>query len=293
MTPVSCSIPCPSTSRACGILPPFVTVNVTVPAAIVPAESSAFHSVSVALTAAGFSGRCARRLSKSLATFRTGTSCAYDILVFLQRECDSSFLAARDSTRRASIPAGINSSAVRSSPVGLTRHREDLLESSALARFEAVVLPHLDAAYTLARYLMRNAQDAEDVVQDACLRALKYFEGFRGEEATSARAWLLTIVRNTAHSWRKRHRPDALAVEFDETEHSDAVVHDPEAKETLGRALDRLAPEFREVIVLRELQGLSYKEISDVTGVPVGTVMSRLSRGRARLQEALREEEVR
>jgi len=167
------------------------------------------------------------------------------------------------------------------------------LEARALARFEAVVLPHLDAAYTLARYLTRNAQDAEDIVQDACLRALKYFEGFRGEEATSARAGLLTIVRNTAHSWRKRHRPDALAVEFDEMEHSDAVVHDPEAKETLGRALDRLAPEFREVVVLREIQGLSYKEISDVTGVPVGTVMSRLSRARARLQEALRAEEVR
>ena len=168
------------------------------------------------------------------------------------------------------------------------------MESSALARFEAVVLPHLDAAYTLARYLMRNPQDAEDVVQDACLRALKYFEGFRGEEGISARAWLLTIVRNTANTMHKRHRPDALTTEFDENQHSDEVADDqPEAKETLGRALERLAPEFREVIVLRELQGLSYKEISDVAGVPVGTVMSRLSRARARLQQALREEEVR
>ena len=168
-----------------------------------------------------------------------------------------------------------------------------MLESNELARFEAAVLPHLDAAYTLARYLVRNAHDAEDIVQDACLRALKYFEGYRGEEGTSARAWLLTIVRNTAHSWHKRHRPDALTTEFDETEHGDAVVDDRgDAKETLARALERLAPEFREVIVLRELQGLSYKEISDVAGVPVGTVMSRLSRARARLQEALREEEV-
>ena len=168
------------------------------------------------------------------------------------------------------------------------------MESSALARFDAVVLPHLDAAYTLARYLTRNAHDAEDVVQDACLRALKYFDGFRGEAGTSARAWLLTIVRNTAHSWHKQHRTDGLAVEFDEREHSPAVMNiQPEASETLGRALDRLAPEFREVIVLRELQGLSYKEIGDVTGVPVGTVMSRLSRARARLQAALREEEVR
>jgi RNA polymerase sigma-70 factor (ECF subfamily) len=173
------------------------------------------------------------------------------------------------------------------------------LDSSGLTRFEAVVLPHLDAAYTLARYLTRNAHDAEDVVQDACLRALKYFAGFRGEEGTSARAWLLAIVRHTAYTRRRRHRAEALATEFDEMQHSDAVADDhPEgellrsaAKETLARALDRLAPEFREVIVLRELEGLSYKEISDVAGVPVGTVMSRLSRARTRLQRALREEE--
>ena len=173
------------------------------------------------------------------------------------------------------------------------------MESHELARFEAVVLPHLDAAYTLARYLTRNEHDAEDVVQDACLRALKYFDGFRGEEATSARAWLLAIVRNTAFSSRRRERPDAVVLQFDEAQHSDAVADEhPEAevlrsaaKESLGRALDRLAPEFREVIVLRELEGLSYKEISDVAGVPVGTVMSRLSRARNRLQQALREEE--
>jgi RNA polymerase sigma-70 factor (ECF subfamily) len=163
------------------------------------------------------------------------------------------------------------------------------------------VLPHLDAAYTLARYLTRNASEAEDVVQDACLRALKYFDGFRGDQGAGARAWLLAIVRNTAYSARRRQRADALTTEFDETQHSDAVAEDhPEgvllqqaAKETLRRALDRLAPEFREVIVLRELQGLSYKEISDVVGVPVGTVMSRLSRARTRLQQALRGEEDR
>jgi RNA polymerase sigma-70 factor, ECF subfamily len=173
------------------------------------------------------------------------------------------------------------------------------LDSSGLTRFEAVVLPHLDAAYTLARYLTRNEHDAEDVVQDACLRALKYFDGFRGEEGTSARAWLLAIVRHAAYTRRRRHRTEALATEFDEMQHSDAVADDhPEgellrsaAKETLARALDRLAPEFREVIVLRELEGLSYKEISEVAGVPAGTVMSRLSRARTRLQEALREEE--
>jgi RNA polymerase sigma-70 factor (ECF subfamily) len=173
------------------------------------------------------------------------------------------------------------------------------LESSELARFEAAVLPHLDAAYTLARYLTRNAHDAEDIVQDACLRALKYFDSFRGEGESSARAWLLTIVRNTAYSRKGRRRVEAATTEFDEAQHSSAVAEEhPEgallqedAKETLGRALEQLAPEFREVIVLRELEGLSYKEISEVAGVPVGTVMSRLSRARTRLQEALRNEE--
>ena len=162
-------------------------------------------------------------------------------------------------------------------------------------RFEAMVLPHLDAAYTLARYLTRNDHDAQDVVQDAYLRALKYFSGFRGAETGEARAWLLAIVRNTAYTWQRRHRPDALATEFDEELHSDAVAeHHPAAalerdtaRESLHQALERLGPEFREVIVLRELDGLSYKEISDVTGVPAGTVMSRLSRARRRLQEAL------
>ena len=165
-----------------------------------------------------------------------------------------------------------------------------------MTRFEAAVLPHLDAAYTLARYLTRNTHDAEDVVQDACVRALKYFDRFRGEEETSARAWLLTIVRNTAYSWRRRHRADALATEFDETDHSHAVAEDhPEnvllrsaARETLGRALDRLPPEFREVIVLRELEGLSYKEIGDVAGVPVGSDVAALARPQAAPRGAVR-----
>jgi RNA polymerase sigma-70 factor, ECF subfamily len=175
------------------------------------------------------------------------------------------------------------------------------LESRELERFEAVVLPHLDAAYTLARYLMRNAHDAEDIVQDACLRAIRHFESFSGEGETSARAWLLAIVRNAAYSARRRHRAEDAATEFDETFHSDTVADEhPEAallrnavKESLAEALDKLVPEYREVIVLRELQGLSYKEMSDVTGVPVGTVMSRLSRARTRLRQALRDREGR
>ena len=173
------------------------------------------------------------------------------------------------------------------------------VEAHELARFEALMLPHLDAAHMLARYWTRNPQDAEDIVQEAYLRALRYFHGYRGEGDSSARAWLLTIVRNTAYTSSRQRRVDALSTEFDDTEHSHAAIDDngvggdegAGAKETVARALDRLPAEFREVIVLRELQGLSYKEISEVAGVPVGTVMSRLSRARARLQKALRDVE--
>ena len=176
------------------------------------------------------------------------------------------------------------------------------MESRELERFEAAVLPHLDAAYTLARYLTRNAHDAEDVVQEACLRAIRHFDKFSGgggaDQESTARAWLLAIVRNTAYSSR-RQLGGRETTEFDERTHSDAVAEEhPEAallrsdaRDTLARALDHLAPEFREVIVLRELEGLSYKEISDVAGVPVGTVMSRLSRARTRLQQVLRDED--
>jgi RNA polymerase sigma factor (sigma-70 family) len=169
------------------------------------------------------------------------------------------------------------------------------LEPIELERFEAAVLPHLSAAYTLARYLTRNDADADDVVQEAFLRALKYFGGFRGEGASQSRAWLLAIVRNTAHTWQRRHRADASTAEFDESVHSEAIADEhPESvlsrsdsRETLAHALDHLPPDFREVIVLREIEGLSYKEISEVVDVPVGTVMSRLSRARKRLQQAL------
>jgi RNA polymerase sigma-70 factor (ECF subfamily) len=158
-------------------------------------------------------------------------------------------------------------------------------------RFEAIILPHLDAAYTLARYLTRDPHDAEDAVQDACLRALRYFDTFRGGDG---RAWLLAIVRNRCYSLRRKRRDD-LAVEFDDELHSeagdvapaDAAALRAAARESLEEALRRLPEEFREVIVLRELRGLSYKEISEVAGVPIGTVMSRLSRARQRLQHAL------
>lgn len=168
------------------------------------------------------------------------------------------------------------------------------MESTELASFEAAVLPHLDAAYTLARYLMRDPHDAEDAVQDAVLRALRYFDTFRGGDA---RAWLLAIVRNRCHSLRydRRNVRDRAAVVFDEALHSDETDAEPAdaatlraaSRESLEEALRRLPEEFREVIVLRELQELSYREISDVIGVPIGTVMSRLSRARQRLQHAL------
>ena len=154
--------------------------------------------------------------------------------------------------------------------------------------FDAIVLPNLDAAYTLARYLAGNDADAQDIVQDASLRALRHVAGFRGTTESDARAWFLAIVRNATYTWRRRQRGGGGSdTEFDEELHSAGVMHDPGVAVDLRAALDALPVEFREVIVLRELQGLSYKEISDVTGVPVGTVMSRLSRARKRLQEAL------
>ena len=159
------------------------------------------------------------------------------------------------------------------------------------SRFEEVVLPHLDAAYNLERWLVRNTTDAEDLVQDACLRALKGFTGFRGGDS---RGWLLAIVRNTCYTWLNKNRR-LEPVEFDEKVHTEEVpVAEPErvwarnaAHETLEKTLQELPAEFREVIILRELEDLSYKEISEIAGVPVGTVMSRLARARARLQLCL------
>jgi RNA polymerase sigma-70 factor, ECF subfamily len=155
-------------------------------------------------------------------------------------------------------------------------------------RFEEVVLPHLDAAFNYARWLTKNEADAEDVVQDAYLRALRFFTSLR---ADNARAWLLTIVR---HTWYGRIAPRSGGYQtdgLDETSQEPAAeTLDPEALlmqrqtiEDVRAALEQLPAEFREAVVLRELEGLSYKEIAAVTGVPIGTVMSRLSRGRDRL----------
>ena len=165
-------------------------------------------------------------------------------------------------------------------------------EFDRLARFEQAVLPHLPAAYNLARWLTRNDHDAEDVVQEAYLRAYRSFDRFRG---TDGRPWLLAVVRNTCYTWLKQNRAHELATPFDEALHSpEAGPSEAERRllqqasaELLREALGELPAEFREVLVLRELEGLSYKEIAAVADIPLGTVMSRLTRARARLQQRL------
>ena len=164
-----------------------------------------------------------------------------------------------------------------------------LTESPRLSEFERKVLPHLDAAYNLARFLMRNEQDAEDVVQEAALRAFRFFDNFRGE---NSRAWFLRIVRNTSFTVLKKNRPDEMNIAFDEELHGgqtppmDAGVALDRAqdRQTVRAAIEQLPPEFREAITLRELEEASYKEIADIAGVPIGTVMSRLARARRQLQ---------
>jgi RNA polymerase sigma factor (sigma-70 family) len=161
-----------------------------------------------------------------------------------------------------------------------------------MPNFEQVVLRHLDAAYNLARWLTRNPQDAEDVVQEAYLRALRFFGGFRGD---NARAWLLKIVRNTCYTWLHQNRAQQPTAAFDEEVHTDLVQsQNPETLllrkadgHLLNQALDELPPDFREALVLLELERLSYKEIAEVQGIPIGTVMSRLARARHRLRESL------
>jgi RNA polymerase sigma-70 factor (ECF subfamily) len=156
--------------------------------------------------------------------------------------------------------------------------------------FETHVVPHMGAAYNLARWLTRNDHDAEDVVQEAYLRAFRFWESFHGADA---RAWLLAIVRNTCFTWLQQNRKPSLELVEDMPDLKSALAN-PEAlllanvdAEQLRRAVEELPLEFREAIVLRELEGFSYKEISSITSAPIGTVMSRLARARTRLQKAL------
>lgn len=159
-------------------------------------------------------------------------------------------------------------------------------------KFEEIVLPHLNAAFNLARWLTGNDQDAEDVVQEAYLRAYKFLDGFR---EGSGRSWLLTIVRNTYYNWLQQNRSHNLEISLDpELETMQSNELHPEAKliqnadsDLLRQILKELPLEYREVIVLREIEDMSYKEISNLINIPLGTVMSRLARGRKQLQEHL------
>jgi len=166
-----------------------------------------------------------------------------------------------------------------------------LLQSEERIRFEQLVLPHLDAGMNLARWLLRNRADAEDVVQDSMLRACRFFSGFRGGDA---RAWFLQIVRNGCYSWLEKRRPMELMAEFDEELHQvptatpETIAARADERQQLMEALEALPPRSREVVVLRELEDCSYKEIAEITGIPMGTVMSTLSRARERLQRILR-----
>jgi RNA polymerase sigma-70 factor (ECF subfamily) len=166
-------------------------------------------------------------------------------------------------------------------------------EAPGVGSYDDLVLPHLAAAYRLARCLIGNREDAEDLVQDASLRAFQYFRTFTGG---NARAWFLTIVRNACYQWRGRHGARTTAA-FDEEQHStlqagtdpEALLARSEAVAHLERTLNGLPPAFRELLVLRELEGLSYRELAETAGVPIGTVMSRLSRARQAFHRAMNE----
>jgi len=171
-----------------------------------------------------------------------------------------------------------------------------IAERRRQSRFEAVVLPHLDAGYALARWLTRNDADAADVVQEACLRAFRYFDSYREGDAKS---WLLKIVRRTCYDWLEHNRPaEVVPLEVDGdpegavhglpvgTLDADGLLQSRSDLRRLDRLIEELPAQLREAIVLRELHELDYRQISEVTGVPIGTVMSRLHRARAALRRA-------
>lgn len=182
--------------------------------------------------------------------------------------------------------------ATNSSGAGRRPRIESIRMKETESLFEQICLPHLDAAYNLARWLVGRDEDAQDIVQEAYFRALKGFKGFRGG---NARAWLLAIVRNVAYTWLKKHAKQSYMVPFDPTFH-DGTTGDPPSESTyeervqqLDEALNRLPFEMREILVLRELEGWSYKQLASTLKVASGTVMSRLSRARERLQRELAE----
>jgi RNA polymerase sigma-70 factor (ECF subfamily) len=172
------------------------------------------------------------------------------------------------------------------------RQEQNAAQEHELASFEDAMLPHMDAAYNLAKWLLHNEQDAQDVVQEAYVRAFKSFSGFRG---SNGRAWLLTIVRNASYTLLKKNRAMDLTTPFDEEIHASGhesispatIAEHSEDVELISQAIDELPAEFREILVLRHMEGLSYNEIADVAQIAPGTVMSRLARARTKLKQGL------
>jgi RNA polymerase sigma-70 factor (ECF subfamily) len=166
----------------------------------------------------------------------------------------------------------------------------EVLNAEDRSRFEQLVLPHLDAAFNLAVWILSSRSDAEDVTQDTMLRAFRFFECFHGADV---RAWLLQIVRNTCYTWLKKNRRMTMTDQFDEELHMqssatpESIAIAGDDRERLTRALETIPLRCREVIVLRELEGCSYKEIATIMSIPIGTVMSSLSRARRQLLSAL------
>jgi RNA polymerase sigma factor (sigma-70 family) len=212
----------------------------------------------------------------------------------------------RESTNVVRLrPDGASEAGIQTDPdryIG-TRETSNLDKQTKSRRFEEIFVTHLDAAYDLARWLTRDEHNAEDMVQEACLRAYRFIDGFHGE---NGRAWLLAIVRNTYYSWLEKNRGQALNVPFDEDalddngrasctmEHDasysvDRVLQQEDSRRLVNTALGQLPTEFREVIVLREMEDMSYKEIAVIANIPLGTVMSRLARARKMLLRSLQQ----
>jgi RNA polymerase sigma-70 factor (ECF subfamily) len=177
------------------------------------------------------------------------------------------------------------------SEVRTLRKESRMSESTKLTLFEETILPHLNAAYNLARWLTRNEDDAQDVVQEAYLRAFRFFDSFKGGDG---KAWLLAVVRNACLTWLHREKGKMTPIPFDEATHGSDRAANAERSlmeearmGTLRNCIESLPLEYREVIILRELEELSYRDIADAASVPIGTVMSRLARARKRLEECV------
>jgi RNA polymerase sigma-70 factor (ECF subfamily) len=173
---------------------------------------------------------------------------------------------------------------------GMGADNVKMQQQGSVSRFEDAVMPHLNAAYNLARWLVRNDQDAEDIVQEAYLRAFRFFGSFHGGDG---RAWLLAIVRNTCRTWLQQKTANRAPTEFDEEKHvpeaanAETDLLKRSRVDSVRQCMEQLPAEYREALVLRELEELSYKQIAQAAAVPVGTIMSRLARARARVQDCI------